>query len=149
MLQGALAVVGLFGVGWAAHAFFHRREHDKLKSQVSELEEKVSNGLDIRVNIQEVTAQSLEKDNKINWLENELKRVTTVEPATELNDEQADVLLAVHKGKTHLSPAANRHGDRYSLITDQLKQMGLLARGVEGPYCTEKGRQLLDELGLI
>ncbi len=148
-IQGALAVAGLFGLGWATHAFFHRREHDALKKRVAELEEKVTKGVDVRVKIQEVTAESLEKDNKIAWMENEIKRLSSGGPTEDLNEEQADVLYHVHRGRDGLSFASNKHGDRYSLVLDQLAERELISWGVEGPFCLPKGRKVLDELGQI
>ena len=36
--EGILSAAGLIALGWYAHVFFHRREHDDLKQEIADLQ---------------------------------------------------------------------------------------------------------------
>ena len=59
-----LTIAAIFGLGWAAHTFFHRRNHDELKSKVAKLEKELEEAKEnqkVTVQIQNFTPQAIDQ----------------------------------------------------------------------------------------
>ena len=57
--EGILSAAAFIAIGWSAHAFFHRREHDQLKREIKNRPESL---VDILSGIEDVRTMKLSED---------------------------------------------------------------------------------------
>lgn len=126
-----LTFTAVFALGWGAHAFFHKRNHDKLKSRVSELESELDNAQqdqNVVVNINTLGRQNPED--------------------IELSDDERDLLIQISE-EGDCGPTEATSWNRQTLAGQRLREKGLIEEDQDGTHPTRLALEWLEQNNLL
>ena len=121
-----LIIAAIFGTGWGAHAFFHRKQHDDLKKKLKDLEEELKEAKDnqkLTVKIQNYTPQAIEQ----------------------LKLSEDEVLLLIFTEKEGVfGPPDDISMSRAQLAAARLSEKGLIDDDQDGVHVTRLGLEWME-----
>jgi len=122
-----LTTAAIFGLGWAVHAFFHRREHVSLKANVLELKkelEEAKQDQKVTVNIKPVTPASLE--------------------SLELTEDECNLLVQIAE-ESDCGPTKGMSWNRTTLAGQRLHEKGLIEEDQDGTHPSRLALEWLEK----
>jgi len=126
-----LTIAAIFGLGWGAHVFFHRRNHDELKSKISTLEEELKEakeGQKVTVRIQDYTPHTIEQ--------------------IQLSDDEITLLKFI-ENEGVFGPPDNIGMGRAQLAASRLSDKGMIEDDQDGMNVTRLGFEWMEQNDLL
>lgn len=126
-----LSIAAIFGLGWAAHAFFHNRQHDEFKIKIGKLEkelEEAKHNQRVTVRIQNYTPQAIEQ--------------------LQLSQDEVTLLKFIQREGV-FGPPDEMSMSRAQLAGDRLSDKGMTDDDEHGMFVTRLGLEWMERNHLL
>lgn len=126
-----LTIAAIFGLGWTAHVFFHRRNHDDLKSKIIKLEKELEEAKEnqkVTVKIQNYTPQAIDQ--------------------LELTEDEITLLKFI-QAEGVFGPPDNMSLSRAQLAGERLSDKGMTDDDEHGMFITRLGLEWMDHKKML